>query len=91
MLAAATAGVPHQIQVTPPQPQQAGGSFDDLLSKAIDDLHTLAGLADDPVDKQDVLKCLAALNGIKAAEQKEQDAAMGGKVSPRQMRKAYGN
>lgn len=71
-------------------PSQKGGkgSFDTALTKAIDDLHALAGLADDPVDRQDILKCLSALNGIQASEQKETDAALGGKVSPRQMRKA---
>lgn len=96
MLAAASAGVPHQIQVAAPQqgavaPSQTGGkdAFDAALTKAIDDLHALAGLADDPVDRQDIVKCLQALNGILATEQKEQDSAMGGKVSPRQMRKAY--
>lgn len=102
MLAAAAHGVPHQIQVGgPPQagpagaagpmpPSQPGGqgAFDDAITKAIDDLHALAGLADDPIDRQDILKCLSALNGIKATEQKESDAALGGKVSPRQIRKA---
>ena len=98
MLHAAASGVPHTIQVqTQPQPsaspvvpsQPAGqGAFDAALTKLLDDLHAAAGLADDPVDRQEILKCLSAINGIKAAEQKENDAALGGKVSPRQMRKA---
>ena len=99
MLAAAAAGKPHSIQVggmAPSRgamaPSQTGGAdaFKSALSQAIDDLHALAGLADDPQDRQDVIKCLQALNGIQATEQKEGDAAMGGKVSPRQMRQAYG-
>jgi hypothetical protein len=71
---------------------QKGGqdAFNAALVKAIDDLHALAGLADDPIDRQDVIKCLQALNGIQASEQKDTDAALGGKVAPRQMRKAYG-
>jgi hypothetical protein len=61
------------------------------LSDAIDAIHALVGLADDPVDRDAVAKCLQVLNGIQAAEQKEQDAALGGKVSPKQMRQAYGS
>lgn len=96
MLHAAQAGVPHQIQV-PQQaspgliaPSQTGGAeaFKAALMRAIDDLHALTGLADDPQDRDIVATCLKALNGIQAAEQKENDAALGGKVSPRQMRKA---
>jgi hypothetical protein len=45
-------------------------------------------LADDPIDRQEIIKCLQAINGIRASEQKEQDAALGGKVSPKQIRKA---
>lgn len=100
MLHAAAAGVPHQIQVNPQQgaaggpglvaPSQTGGkqAFDAALTKLLDDLHAAAGLADDPLDRQEILKCLSAINGIQASEQKENDAALGGKVSPRQMRKA---
>jgi hypothetical protein len=100
MLHAAASGVPHTIQVTPPgaqqgqgglvAPSQAAGSgaFDAALTKLLDDLHAAAGLADDPVDRQEILKCLQAINGIKASEQKENDAALGGKVSPKQIRKA---
>ena len=101
MLHAAATGVPHQIQVQPPgqsqssgpqlmSPSQTGGdeAFKAALSKAIDDIHALVGLADDPIDRDAITKCLQALNGIQAAEQKENDAALGGKVSPRQIRKA---
>lgn len=97
MLHAAQAGVPHQIQVAgPPQapspiaPSQPGGdeAFKAALTKSLDDIHALVGLADDPQDRDVIAKCLQALNGILAAEQKENDAALGGKVSPRQMRKA---
>jgi hypothetical protein len=100
MLHAAASGVPHQIQVQggasgplpPPAvaPSAQGGqqAFDDALTKLLDDLHAAAGLADDPIDRQEILKCLQAINGIKANEQKENDAALGGKVSPKQIRKA---
>lgn len=99
LLHATANGVPHQIQVNPPQapagptliaPSQKGGqaAFDAALSKAIDDLHALSGLADDPIDRDAIAKCFQVLNGIQASEQKETDAALGGKVSPRQMRKA---
>lgn len=97
MLHAAAAGVPHQIQVQAPQqasavPSQTAGAsaLDQAITKLIDDLHAAAGLADDPIDRQELLKCLSVVNGIKANEQKENDAALGGKVSPRQMRKASG-
>ena len=105
MLHAAASGVPHQIQVQPPggpqgppggpsgvAPSQTGGSgaFDAAITQLLDDLHAVVGLADDPVDRDVLAKCLQAVNGIKANEQKETDAAMGGKVSPRQMRKASG-
>jgi hypothetical protein len=100
MLHAAASGVPHQIQVNPqggagaPAPPTApsaqGGqqAFDAALTQLLDDLHAAAGLADDPIDRQEILKCLQAINGIKANEQKENDAALGGKVSPKQIRKA---
>jgi hypothetical protein len=103
MLHAAASGVPHQIQVQPPQgagtqggsqapvapsTQGSQGAFDAALTQLLDDLHAAAGLADDPIDRQEILKCLSAINGIKASEQKENDAALGGKVSPKQIRKA---
>lgn len=97
MLHAAASGVPHQIQVQPGSPQvgpQApstpggSGAFDAALTQLLDDLHAAAGLADDPIDRQEILKCLTAINGIKASELKENDAALGGKVSPKQIRKA---
>lgn len=103
MLAAHAAGVPHQIQVgggapaaapggasTPIAPSQQGGqdAFDAALTQLLDDLHAVVGLADDPQDRDVLAKCLQAVNGIKAAEAKENDAALGGKVSPRQIRKA---
>ena len=103
MLHAAASGVPHQIQVNPqggasapqasagpvaPSAQGGQGAFDAALTQLLDDLHAAAGLADDPIDRQEILKCLSAINGIKASEQKENDAALGGKVSPKQIRKA---
>lgn len=109
MMAAASAGVPHQIQVgggappgPPPDPSQPGvpgalspsqpggaDAFASALQQLLDDLHSIVGLADDPVDRDQLAKCLQVVNGIVASEQKEQDSAMGGKVSPRLMRKAY--
>lgn len=103
MLHAAASGVPHQIQVQPQGASQAAppvggpqapstpggsGAFDAALTQLLDDLHAAAGLADDPIDRQEILKCLQAINGIKASEVKENDAALGGKVSPKQIRKA---
>jgi hypothetical protein len=104
MLHAAASGVPHTIQVQPPgqppqggpqgplAPSQPGGkdAFEAALTQLLDDLHAIVGLADDPVDRQELTKCLQVVTGIQATEQKEQDSALGGKVSPRQMRKAYG-
>ena len=102
MLAAAAHGVPHQIQVGGPPQAQAGGpavapsqqggdqAFDAALTQLLDDLHAIVGLADDPVDRDVLAKCLQAVNGIQAAAAKEKDAAMGGKLSPKLMRKATG-
>lgn len=83
-------GGQHQIQVRPPGPQgadpvaalrglaagpQSGGKV--TVDSVISDLHTLAGQMDDQQDKQTVLKCLSAIQGIKAQESKEKDAALG--------------
>jgi hypothetical protein len=93
-MAAMFGGPPPGAPASIPNPNhpdnQPAASFDDALAQAIDDLHSLAGLASDPVEKQDVLKCLAALNQIKATQSKENDQALAGKLSPRHMRKAYG-
>lgn len=86
LLGAAAQGVPHTIQAQPASPQ-----FKQALAQTIADLHRLATLADDPQDHQDVLKCLTALQAIQAAEQKERDQMMGGRVSPRALRRTRAN
>jgi hypothetical protein len=85
-------GGQHTIQVQPPGgggPDPAamlrglaasgpsGGSKSVTVDTVIDDLHSLAGNTDDPADKQTILKCLTAIQGIKAQESKEKDAALG--------------
>lgn len=80
-------GGQHTIQVTPPGgggdpgatlarlASSGGGKV--TVDTVIDDLHQLAGQTDDEQDKQTILKCLAAIQGIKAQESKEKDAALG--------------
>ena len=58
-----------------PAPPQGGDKV--TVDTVIDDLHSLAGQTDDPADKQTILKCLTAIQGIKAQEAKEKDAALG--------------
>ena len=83
-------GGQHTIQVQPPgggagpdpsamlRGLASGGSDSKVtVDTVIDDLHSLAGQTDDPADKQTILKCLTAIQGIKAQEAKEKDAALG--------------
>lgn len=94
-------GGQHTIQVQPPQAgggdpvaalrglasqQPSGGKV--TVDTVISDLHQLAGQTDDPQDKQTILKCLTAIQGIKAQEQKEKDAALGTTPAHKYMAKA---
>lgn len=92
-------GGQHTIQVTPPGGGSSGGDPGAILSRlassgkvtvdtVIDDLHQLAGQTDDEQDKQTILKCLAAIQGIKATEQKEKEAMLGTTPAHKGMAKA---
>lgn len=94
-------GGQHTIQVTPPgggaPDSDPGATLTRLASQGggkvsvdtvIDDLHQLAGQTDDEQDKQTILKCLAAIQGIKATEQKEKEAMLGTTPAHRGMAKA---
>lgn len=65
-----------------------GGS--DLVGQAIDILVQAAQEEADDQDKQTILTCITNLQGVLANNQKDADAMMGGKASPRAMRKAAG-
>lgn len=66
----------------------AGGSATAILKRLVQDIHAAIPQMDDPQDAQELMKCLSAVQGIIANEQKEKDQAMQGKMSPRMMRKA---
>lgn len=98
-------GGQHTIQVQPPggggtDPSQllkslASGSQQEsgavTVDTVIEDLHELAGQTDDEQDKQTILKCLAAIQGIKAQEAKEKDAALGTTPAHRYLAKQSGS
>lgn len=62
-------------------------SFSAYIDDMIADAKAAHDMADDAEDASVLTKVLAMLQGIKATEQKENDAAIGGKVSPRVLRK----
>ncbi len=66
----------------PPSPQdpsqQTGGDADSLLADTIDSLKAyIAAEGSDDVDTATAAQCLAKLQGIKAGQQKDHEAAMG--------------
>lgn len=78
----------------PPGPtvSQGGspGGGSDLVGQAIDILVQAAQEEADEQDKQTILTCISNLQGVLANNQKDADSMMGGKASPRGMRKAAG-
>jgi hypothetical protein len=62
----------------------------DALRSALDALQQYASGEDDEQNIQTVLKCVTALQGILAEEEKMVDGAMGGKADPRAMRRLTG-
>lgn len=67
-----------------------GGDNTDALRAALDALASYAQGEDDEQNVQVVLKCVTALQGILAQEEKMVDGAMGGKADPRAMRRLSG-
>lgn len=66
-----------------------GGNAESLRA-ALDALAAYAEGEDDEQNIQTVLKCVTALQGILAAEEKMVDGALGGKADPRAMRRLSG-
>lgn len=64
-----------------------GGDNVEALKAALDALEMYAKSEDDDAHIQTVLKCLTALQGILAEEQKMMDSAMSGKTDPRALRR----
>ena len=62
----------------------------DALRSALDALQQYASGEDDEQNIQTVLKCVTALQGILASEEKMVDGAMAGKADPRAMRRLTG-
>lgn len=74
-------------------PFYGGGGIGDnveALRAALDSLQQYAAGEDDEQNIQTVLKCVTALQGILAAEEKMVDGAMAGKADGRAMRKLAG-
>lgn len=65
-----------------------GNEGQEALRAALDALQIYAQGEDDDANIQVVLKCVTALQGILAEEQKMQDGLMGGKMDPRALRRA---
>jgi len=66
------------------------GENTDALRAALDALKSYAEGEDDEQNIQTVLKCVTALQGILAAEEKMVDGAMAGKADARAMRRLTG-
>ena len=67
-----------------------GGQNTEALRSALDALQQYAAGEDDEQNIQTVLKCVTALQGILAGEEKMVDSAMGGKADARSMRRLAG-
>lgn len=65
-----------------------GGDNMEALKVALDALQQYAQEEDDDQHIQTVLKCVTALQGILAEEQKMADGLLGGKMDPRSLRRA---
>lgn len=66
---------------------EGGGDNVESLRMALDALQDYAAEEDDEQNVQVVLKCVTALQGILADEQKMADGMMSGKMDPRSLRR----
>ena len=75
----------------PPAPAPEGGeSTTDILERMIEDAKLYIDTDEDEEDKHTMAKVLTILQGYLAEEQKEARDALGGKLSPKIMARAYG-
>jgi len=78
-----------------PPPMEPGpgaepaGDTADVIRQMIDMAKQYMDVEDDDTEKAQMAAVLKTLTDFLAREQKEQDDAMGGKLSPRLMRQAY--
>ena len=93
----APGGLPPDLMGMLPQPEEPGrpsvaegapGGGEEALTQAIDLIQAAIDAEADQEDIQVMLKCQQQLQGVLAKNQKEADSAMGGKLTPRTMRKA---
>lgn len=78
-------------EALPPEAQADGSrSTTDILEEMIAGAQEYLGVEQDEEDKLTMTKVLSQLQGYLAAEQKEQDELLGGKASPRSLRRASG-
>lgn len=86
-------GSPPQSGPPAPADQGAGGEpagdTKDVIKQMIDLAKGYMDVEDDDQEKAQMAAVLKTLQDFLAREQKEQDDAMGGKLSPRLMRKSY--
>lgn len=65
-------------------------SDSDRLDRILSDMLAVAGGGISEQDKARIQKAMTLVQDIKAAEEKDSHAALGGKLSPKMMAKAYG-
>ncbi len=80
---------PMQPQAPPPDSQQTEGREARALTQAIALLKIAMATEDSQQDKAVIATCVANLQKVLATEEKESHDALGGKLSPRAMAKAY--
>lgn len=74
--------------LTPGDTPDSGGDPLDLLRQMIQDAQAFIAVAPHEQDKAVVAQCLAQYQKLLATDEAEQQAAMQGKVSPRQLHRA---
>ena len=83
-------GAPASIQVGGGAPgPKSDGDWQEDLKNALDALRALASDASDPAETNTIDKCIAALSGLQATRQKQNDAAMGTTPAHKAMGRAY--
>ena len=70
-------------------PEQGGESTIDILNQMLDLAKLYMEVDEDEEDKLTMAKVLQMLQGYLAAEQKEQQDAMQGKISPKLLAQSY--
>jgi len=84
------AGIGGAASAIPPAPQpDAGASDKQSAERVVQVLHAALGATQDAQLKSTYASALQALTKYLAADEKEVHAALGGKLSPRIMAKAY--